>query len=275
MTFHSKCVGNLVLFLMWGTSICFGDSYDLSGPFVRGQMMYNHSITLSTAEPNFTTNFSDSNAITYSQMWAVAGYMSPDTGPGSGIAQVYRAYDPWYFHHLHLGHPSGGNGVVIYHFVATKGQSFTGGTVTVDSDYRGDSATMYLAISTVMPTGSGTAGTQYYWNDINAAWPTSQKKLFDQYWARALYSVTIPAGKEFWVAVSKPDGSGSVYAQVMSVKAAATMVQNCAALAADLNDDCKVNLKDFAVMGQNWLKCSDADNPQGCPGVYGPDGWEI
>jgi hypothetical protein len=275
MELRSRFIGILVLFLMWGTPICFGDHGHISGAFVRGQAMYNHTITLSVADPNFNANLGGSNAEVYSELWAVGGAVSPDTGPGSGIAQVYHASDGW-GRQFHVGDPTGGNGAVIYHFVAAKGQSFSGGTVTGDIYYSGDSAVMFLAISTTMPTGGGTGGTQYYWNDINAAWPTNQKKLFDQYWARALYSVTIPAGKEFWVAVSKPNGVGSVYAQVMSLKVTATVVQNCTALAADLNGDCKVNFKDFAVMAQNWLKCSDADNPQSCPGTAGPDGfpWE-
>ena len=100
--------------------------------------------------------------------------------------------------------------------------------------------------------------------------------MFDQYNAETDYTVNVPAGKEFWVAVSKPSGAGSVYAQVRSVKAETTLVQNCTAVAADIDGDCAVNLKDFAVMAQSWLACSDADNPQGCPGTAGPDGfpWE-
>jgi hypothetical protein len=263
--------------LMAVVPLCMADHYHISGPFVRGQLMYNHSITLSAADPNFIADFADSNAATYAQLWAAAGNVSPTSGPGSGVAQIYRAYDPWYLYQIHLGDPSGGSGSLIYHFVANG--YFSGGTASVDAYYSGATPAMFIATSTTAPTGSGTSGTPYYWNDIIASWPTFQKKTFDQYNTRVTYTVNVPAGKEFWLALGKPDGSGSVYAQVMSVTVHVTFGTDPTACAnsysADLNGDCKVNLKDFAIIAQNWLNCSDADNPQNCMGAYGLDGWEI
>ncbi|MHB0947044.1 MAG: hypothetical protein ACYC3B_07720 [Sedimentisphaerales bacterium] len=258
--------------------VCYADHGHISGAFVRGNAMYNHTITLSASEPNFNANLGGSNAAVYSELWAVAGAVSPDTGPGSGVSQVYHAYDQWYFNHLHLGDPSGGNGTIIYHFAAAANKSFAGGTVKVNADYRGDTPQMWVSTSTVRPTGGGTAGTVGYWNTI--VWSAYQTQMFDQYNVAADYTVNIPAGREFWVAVSKPSGAGSVYAQLRSVLVQATVIvdpNGCVtSYSADLNSDCKVNFKDFAVISEKWLNCSDADNPQECPGIPGPDGfpWE-
>jgi hypothetical protein len=35
--------------------------------------------------------------------------------------------------------------------------------------------------------------------------------------------------------------------------------------AADINQDCYVNLKDVAVLGQEWLKCTDPNNAACAP----------
>ncbi|OQA03033.1 MAG: hypothetical protein BWY69_00699 [Planctomycetes bacterium ADurb.Bin401] len=240
--------------------------------------MYNNSIELSVAEPDFYTDFGISNAQTYDELWAVAGEDGNSTGPGSGVAQIRRAIDPWYHSQLHLGESYAKSGTVIYHFITDD--YFSGGTVTIDADYRGGTAHMWLGTSSVEPTGAGTPQTPSYWSTFN--WTPYQTKMLDQYWSRVDYSVNIPAGKEFWVAISKPLSSDpeerSVYAQVMSVSVQANVTADpvCSnPVIADLNKDCKVNLKDFAVIGENWANCSDPDNPAECPGTFGLDGWEI
>ena len=155
MTLHSRFIGGAVLVSILMASVCFGDHGHISGAFVRGQAMYDNTITLSTADPNFSANLGGSNAQVYSELWAVAGSVSPDTGPGSGVAQVYHAYDQWYLNHLHLGDPSGGYGTIMYHFAATKGQSFTGGTVTVKAYYSGATSQMWVSTSTVRRPAAG------------------------------------------------------------------------------------------------------------------------
>lgn len=264
----------LVFMAVVAAGVCYADHGHISGPFVRGQAMYSYTIELSVAEPNFIANLGGSNADVYSELWTVAGAVSPDTGPGSGVAQVYHAYDEWYLNHLHLGDPSGGSGTIIYHFAATQGQSFTGGMVTVKAYYSGDTSQMWVSTSTVEPTGGGTAGTVGYWNTVT--WSAYHTQMFNQYNTEADYVVNIPVGEEFWVAVSKPSGSSSVYAQIRSIEIEATLVQNCAALAADLDGDCAVDFRDFTIVAESWLACSDADDPQNCPGTAGPDGfpWE-
>ncbi len=272
MRFRKRCL--VILVCMVVGTVCYADHGHVSGAFVRGQAMYSHTIELSIAEPNFTAAIGGSNAEVYSELWTVAGAVSPDTGPGSGVAQVYHAYDQWYLNHLHLGDPSGGYGTIIYHF-SSGADRFTGGTVTVKAYYSGATSQMWVSTSTVQPTGGGAIGSVGYWNTV--AWSAYQTQMFDQYNIEADYIVNIPAGKGFWLAVSKPSGAGSVYAQVRSISVQATVVADPnGPMTADLNSDHKVNLKDFAVLAQNWMACSDADNPQACPGIPGQDGfpWE-
>lgn len=265
----------VLLAVLLSVSPVMADQYDVSGPFVRGRLMYDNSIGLSLSDPNFIADFSSSNAETYEQLWAVAGFDGNSVGPGSGVAEVRRAIDPWYGGHLHLGEASGRYGSVVYHF--TTDDYFSGGTVTVDADYRGATLQIWASTSTVEPTGSGTSGSPAYWDGL--VWSSYQTQMFDQYWVRADYVVDIPAGKEFWFAMSKPSGSGSVYAQVLEVKVEADVIvdpDGCVTpIDSDLDGNCKVDLNDFAILSENWMECSDADNQFDCPGVYGPDGWEI
>ena len=267
------CLMSLVCLGVLGAD-CYAVHGHVSIPFVRGRLMYDHSVSLSLADPNFSADFSSNGAV-YADLWMVAGYESPGTGPGSGGVQIYRAYDVGYLNQLHLGDPSGGYGTIVYHFITDD--YFTGGTVTVDADYRGDTSQMWVATSTVEPTGTGMPATPGYWDGL--VWSASQTTWFDQYWIRADYVVNIPAGKEFWLAISKPTGAGSVYAQVMAITVAANVVldpDGCVTpINADLDNNCIVDFGDFAIISENWMQCRDPDNQVDCPGVAGPDGWEI
>lgn len=254
--------------------VCFADHGHVSIPFVRGLVMHDHSISLSIAEPNYISDFS-SNSTVYEDLWTVAGYVSPGSGPGSGGVQIYRAYDQWYLNQLHLGDPSGGYGTIVYHFITDD--YFTGGTVTIDADFRGTTSEMWVATSVIEPTGTGSPATAGYWDGLT--WSAYQTQMFDQYNVRADYTVAVPAGKEFWLAVSKPSGAGSVYAQVMSIAVEADVAldpDGCVNLIfSDMDENCIVDFGDFSFLSENWMKCSDADNMFDCPGVAGPDGWEV
>ena len=218
-----------------------------------GQSIYNSTIELTVAAPNFYTDFGASKAEFVDKVCAIAGMSN--TGGLAYVGWISQGV-------LEVGAPNYQFGSVFYRFHTND--LFNGGTVTNSANYQGGYEHLYVATTAVVPT------TINGWGGFSIT-PYDQK-FYDQYWSEGVYTINIPVGvKEFWVVISKPGKefppmSANSYQRYLNVVPSVIVDPNGCVndILSDINGDCIVNFKDFAIVAMSWLECTDADNPAQC-----------
>jgi len=219
----------------------------------RGQSIYNTTIELTVANPNFYTDFGTSKAEFVDKVWAIAG--GSNTGGLAYVGWIGQG-------NLEVGATNYQYGSVFYHFHTYD--LFNGGTVTNSANYQGNYEHIYVATTAAVPT------TTNGWDGFSIT-PYDQE-FYTNYWGEGIYTANIPVGvKEFWVVISKPGRpeppmSANSYQRYLNVVPTVIVDPNgCVSnIQSDINGDCIVNFKDFAVAAANWMECTDADNPAQC-----------
>ncbi|MFH1613738.1 MAG: hypothetical protein ABIG61_01460 [Planctomycetota bacterium] len=251
---------------------------DTVGPPVD-RLSDGNTIVLSTANSSYSADLS-----TYAKFrgdaYAIIGYTWPQVqivGLRWSREGLYGMYDA-----VGLGWGGAGtNASVIYRFEAEAGYQFSGGTVSMTGQFYGNPSTqgapVWFGVGPTLKLQDDSFTVENYQDFTKQQITTGGWYPDPPYCWPLNWSLDVPNGvSEFYVVFADNMGASDTSAVLiydsLDVNAAFTQDFACGEpgtlyFAGDLNRDCYIDINDVALFVEDWLSCTDPNDPECIPVV--------